>query len=149
MNKLFLLPLLVFTISKTSFRLQTSDDIIGRWMSSEKNLEVSVFKVDNEYKARVIWFDDSDDKLNPMNTRTDKMNSNKTLRSRKIIGLEVMHGLIYNADNNEWQHGWIYDSSSGKTWNAKACMTKGGQLKVRGYWHFEFLGKNMIFNKVP
>lgn len=83
-----------------------------------------------------------------MNTRLDSKNSNKALRSRKIIGLEVMHGLEYNTDDNEWQNGWIYDSSSGKIWNAKPSLTKDGRLKVRGFWHFQFLGENMYFKRV-
>ena len=72
----------------------SADDIIGSWMSTEKNLEVEVFKANNEYKARVVWFDDSDDKTEHTNVRCDKKNPHEELRGRKIVGMEVMHGLI-------------------------------------------------------
>jgi uncharacterized protein (DUF2147 family) len=148
MKKLFFLPLLIITIAVSGTAPHSSDDIIGCWMSTENNLEVEVFKTGKEYKARIIWFDDRDDKNSPMNVRNDRKNPNKELRKRKVVGLEVMNGLIYNADTEEWQDGRIYDASTGKDWNVKALMTKDNYLKVRGYWHFQFLGQNMFFKKV-
>ena len=126
-----------------------SDAIVGRWLSAEdKNLEVEIYKTGNEYKAKIVWLDDSDDKSSPMAERRDIKNPDKALRTRKIIGLQVMHGLLYNNADDEWQDGRIYDASSGKEWNAKAWLTKNGCLKVRGYWHFEFMGQNICFKKV-
>ena len=148
MSKILFLPFLIFALTAAAAVPRSSDDIIGRWMSIENNLEVEVFKAGNEYKARVIWFDDSDDKNRPMNTRCDRENPNEALRTRRIIGLEVMNGLVYNAGNNEWQDGRIYDSNKGKNWSAKAWLTKDGWLKVRGFWHFQFLGQNIWFKKV-
>lgn len=122
------------------------DSIIGRWIASEdKNLIVQVYKTGSEYKAVVSWFDDSDDKSHPMNTRYDTKNPDKALRTRKLIGLPVLRGLTYNEREAEWQDGHIYDPSSGKEYNAKAWLTDDGILKVRGYWRFEVLGRNMCF----
>ena len=149
MNKLIFLLFLFLLFAGFDLPRHNNDNaIIGNWMSTDKNLEVEVFKMGNEFKARVIWFDDGDNKGEPMNARLDSKNSNKALRSRKIIGLEVMHGLEYNSDDNEWQNGWIYDSSSGKIWSAKASLTEDGRLKVRGFWHFQFLGQNIYFKRV-
>lgn len=124
------------------------DAIIGKWMSAENNLAVEVYKQNNDFKARVIWFDDTDDKTKPMNERLDEKNHDKVLRTRKIIGMEALRNLQYNKDDGEWQHGIIYDSSSGKEWDAKAWITNAGLLKVRGYWHFAIFGQNMTFKKI-
>ncbi len=124
-----------------------TDAIVGKWMSEEKNLLVEVYKVNTEFKGKIIWFDDTDDKSRPYYTRLDSRNPDKNLKSRKIIGMEVLHGLIYNANEDEWQDGKIYDASSGKDWNAKVWIAKDGSLKVRGFWHFEFLGQNICFTK--
>lgn len=126
-----------------------TDAILGKWINSgDKNLEVEVFKTGSEYKGKVIWFDDTDNKLRPMKERTDSNNPEKTLRERKILGLEVLHGLHYDADDDEWRNGKIYDASSGKTWNAKVWIDNDGSLKVRGYWHISLLGQTMSFNKL-
>jgi len=124
------------------------DAIIGKWMSDEDNLEVEVYKVGNEFKAKVLWFDDSDDKSKPMSTRTDEKNPDKALRNRRIIGLEVLSGLTYDEDDDEWVHGAIYDSKSGKDWSAKVWLNKDNRLKVRGYWLVSLFGETMTFKKV-
>ena len=129
--------------------INKSDAIVGKWMSTQdNNLEVEIYKSGNAYKAKIVWFDDSDDKTIPMAARCDTKNPDKALHTRKIIGLEVMHGLVYNEDDDEWQDGNIYDASTGKDWNAKAWLAKDGCLKVRGFWHIEFLGQNMCFKKI-
>lgn len=138
-------------VSMTSFKtpkVYNADKIVGRWLANEdKNVIVQVYKSGNEFKAKIVWFDDSDDKARPMATRCDSKNPDKSLRNRKLIGLEVLSGLIYNADEEEWQDGHIYDPSSGKEYAAKAWLTTEGMLKVRGYWHFEIFGQNMCFTK--
>lgn len=148
MVKIFFLSLLTITLVLNAISQNESDAIAGRWMSSENNLEVEIYKSGNLYNARVIWIDDSNDKSRPMNVRCDIKNPNEALRSRKIIGLEVMYGLAYNADQKEWMNGKIYDPESGREWNAKAWLNKEGYLKVRGYWGLEFIGKCLLFKKV-
>ena len=147
--KLFIL-LLLFPISSIHHKVVNNPDlIIGKWMNADdNNLEVEIYKLGNEYKAKLIWFDDSDDKSSPMDMRLDLKNPDKSLQHRKLLGIEVMHGLIYNAEDDEWQDGKIYDSSSGKEWDAKAWINDEGYLKVRGYWHFSIFGQTMRFKKV-
>ncbi len=148
--KIFLLISLLFPLcSFTNITVTNSEKIVGKWMASDdNNLEVEVYKIGNEYRAKIIWFDDSDDKNRPMAERCDIKNPDKFLRTRKIIGTEVMHGLVYNTDDDEWQDGRIYDCSSGKDWNAKAWINIEGILKVRGYWHISLFGQTMNFKKV-
>ncbi len=148
MIKIFFLSAVMISIVQKSFSQNNSEQIIGRWMSTENNLEVEIYKVDGNCNAKVLWIDDSDDTIRPMNTRCDLRNSDETLRNRKIIGLVVMMGLSYNKENNDWERGKIYDPHNGKDWNATACFTKNGLLKVRGYWGFELLGKDLLFRKI-
>ncbi len=32
------------------------DEIIGKWMTTQKNLTVEVYKQNNNFKAKMIWF---------------------------------------------------------------------------------------------
>lgn len=145
------IALAAIIVSMTSFKTPKStnaDKIVGKWIANEdKNIIVQVYKSGAEFKAKIVWFDDSDDKTRPMTTRCDTKNPDKTLRGRKLIGLEVLRGLTYNADDDEWQDGHIYDPSSGKEYCAKAWINSDGCLKVRGFWRFEIFGQNMCFTK--
>lgn len=144
------IAIILLVIITTSFHAANSADaIIGKWIAvPEENLIVEVYKENNEYKGKILWFNDSDDKTKPMKSRLDEKNSNPRLRSRKLIGLEVLNNLVYNEKNNRWESGKIYDAKSGKTWSSSAWLQKDGILKVRGFWHFEFIGQNMDFKRV-
>lgn len=140
----------VFTIISFFCVAQNNPDaIIGKWISiPQKNLIVEVFKEKNEYKGKILWFNDNDDKTKPMNTRLDDNNSDPNLRKRKVLGLEVLDNLVYNAKNNRWESGKIYDAKSGRIWSSSAWMKKDSTLLVRGFWHFEFIGQSLTFKKL-
>lgn len=123
------------------------DKILGKWLSVEKNVLVNVYKNGGKYAAKLIWFDDSDDRSKPMNTRLDYKNPDKSLQNRKLIGMEVVDNLNYNPSTNSWENGQIYDAKNGRTWSSAATITSEDLLKVTGYWHFKFLGKSMAFKR--
>ena len=127
---------------------QQPNDIAGFWMSSQKNVIVEIYRDSLDFKGRVVWFDDTDDTSNPMHLRMDMQNPDKNLRTQKIIGLVVLKGLTFNTRCKCWQNGQIYDTQSGKTWNASIELENENSAKVRGFWHFEIFGRSMYFRRV-
>ncbi|WP_018614399.1 DUF2147 domain-containing protein [Segetibacter koreensis] len=136
-------------ISSLAVAQNSPDAIVGKWEAvPQKNVIVEVYKDQSEYKARVVWFNDNDDKTKPMNVRQDDNNVDPSLRKRRILGLQVLNNMIYNSKNNKWENGKIYDAKSGRTWNSSAWITNNNTLQVRGFWHLEFIGQNMTFKKI-
>lgn len=147
LNGLFLLS--SFTILANNAFAQTgADRILGTWMAEEKNVAVEVYKENDSFKARVVWFSDEDDKSQPMETRLDVNNPDKNLRNRKILGSSVLRNLSYKAKTDSWENGMIYDAKHGREWNSAAYIANDGTLKVTGYWHFKFIGKTMEFKRI-
>ncbi|MBC8051611.1 MAG: DUF2147 domain-containing protein [Sphingobacteriaceae bacterium] len=145
--KLFLFLVSLFVFTAKGYSVTQSDAIIGNWMSVRGNVKVRVYREGEEYKAKVLWFKDTDDKTKPMNTRTDENNPDPKLRQRKLIGLQVLSELKYNPKSKRWEGGKIYDAKTGKTWSSVAYFGKSGLLNVKGFWQFEFIGKTMVFNR--
>ena len=79
---------------------------------------------------------------------TDVNNPDPALRKRKLLGMSILSRLQYDPETNSWENGMVYDSRHGREWNASAYIDKKGQLHVRGYWHFKFIGKTMSFNRI-
>lgn len=145
----YIIAIIFTAVSSLSFAQNNPDAIIGRWIAiPKKNLIVEVFKDQNKYKGRIVWFNDNDDKTKPMNIRLDENNLNPALRKRKVLGLEVLDNMVYNPKNNRWERGTIYDAKSGRIWNSSAWIINNNTLQVRGFWHFEFIGESMIFKKI-
>jgi len=125
------------------------DAILGKWESAEKNLIVEVYKQDGDFKAKILWFYDPDDTVTPIEQRLDVKNPDNQLRDRKIIGMDILSGLMYNPKQNKWTGGKIYDSSSGKTWEATAWLTGPGALRVRGFYLVRWFERTLNFIKLP
>ncbi|HVW14132.1 MAG TPA: DUF2147 domain-containing protein [Mucilaginibacter sp.] len=126
--------------------VQNADRICGKWMSEEKNLMVEVYRSGNEFRARIIWF--KGEPGHPMQGWLDTKNPNPALRKRKVLGMEILHGLKYERDSDSWEDGIVYDSMHGHEWNAAAYIDGHGLLRVRGYWHFKIFGKTLVFHRV-
>ena len=124
-----------------------ADHVLGKWLATDHSVAVEVYRSKGEYKAKVIWFDQRRGSGKPMHTRTDYANPDPKLRDRKIIGMQILEGLVYNSKEHLWEHGKIYDASSGRLWDSSAHITENGLLKVRGYWRLKWIGKTMNFKK--
>ncbi|TFF35373.1 DUF2147 domain-containing protein [Mucilaginibacter psychrotolerans] len=123
------------------------EQICGKWQNQEKNLIVQVFKEDSQFKAKIVWFNNgAGDKA--MESWTDKHNPDPALRNRKLLGMNVLEKLVYKPETNSWEDGMIYDAQAGKHWNSSAYINNEGALKVKGYWHFKFIGRTMTFNRI-
>ncbi len=141
LSLLFIMIICCTAIAQTA---APGDYICGKWMSSDKNLEVEVYKENGEFKAKIIWFK-ADDNSKRMEEWTDTHNPDKNLRRRKLLGMNVVNNLIYQPKSNSWEHGTIYDAKGGHYWDASASLSKDGVLKVNGYWHFKFIGRSLTF----
>src|ERR1700761_328643 len=86
--------------------------LCGKWMASEKNLEVEVYRDHDTFKGKIIWF--KDDESKPIDEWTDKHNPDPALRSRKILGMNVVRDIAYRPGSNSWEGGKIYDAKGGR-----------------------------------
>ncbi|MBD1394508.1 DUF2147 domain-containing protein [Mucilaginibacter glaciei] len=143
------ISLLLFTshADKPTNTMVAADVICGKWQTEEKNLTVQVYKADDEFRAKIIWFSDKGD-TKKMDEWKDIKNPDPTLRERKILGMNVLEKLTYSPNSNSWEDGVIYDAKNGRHWNSSAYIDKDGKLKVKGYWHFKFIGKTMTFVRI-
>ncbi len=144
------ITLLLFVIQSHLLIAQCqSDAILGKWIPyPRQNFIVEIYKDSNQYKGRLVWFKDTDDTTKPMAVRLDEKNPKPELRHRKLLGIEVLSGMVFNPKTLRWEDGEIYDAKNGRIWSSTARLTKAGTLEVRGFWHFEFIGQSVIFKKV-
>ena len=96
------------------------------------------------FKARVVWFKENN---KPMKDWVEEKNPDPAFCTRKLLGMEVVQGLHYSPDENEWVDGSIYDATTGKEWDSVAWLTHGNLLKVKAYWVFKFLSETKTFKR--
>ena len=73
----------------------TPDAILGTWITAAGNCKIEVYKKSEEFKAKIVWLKEDN---NGMNDYIDIKNPNPALRTRKLLGTDVVQGLHYDAE---------------------------------------------------
>lgn len=135
-----LLAAAFLSISLSAFAID-ADQVLGVWWSPEQKTKVKISKNGNIYYGRIIAVrPESKDLL-------DIHHPDESLRSRQIMGLEILSGFKFDGDDT-WEKGSIYDPENGKTYKCKMWFDKNDVLKIRGYIGFSLLGRTVEFTKV-
>ena len=116
MKKLILLFFLgVYSLASIA---QEADKIVGIWWNEEKTSKIEVKKVDGKYIGTIVYMipEKYENGLPPK----DDENPDEKLRDRSIVGLQILSGFVFDADDKEWVEGSIYDPKSGKTYDCYA-----------------------------
>src|SRR5690606_33545883 len=89
------------------FSQHKSDAVLGKWIRVPKeDMIIEVFKAGNEYKGKIAWTKDNDQK--------------------KPIGFIILENLNFNSRKMMWTDGKIQDPNSGKTYSAEAKIKSDG-----------------------
>lgn len=106
--------------------VQAAAPITGRWITQSKDGVVEVYSCGENLCGKLT-------KLLLNQTAgpgaKDVNNPDKSLRSRTILGMNILTG--FKAAGNEWK-GQIYDPKSGKTYRSIVYKGKSGNLVVKG-----------------
>lgn len=104
-----------------------AQDVVGKWKLEDGTAIVEVYQSGDVFNGKIVWL------KNPTEAdgspAIDKNNPDKALRSRKLIGLNMLSGL--KKAGSEYSGGSIYDPGNGKTYNC-SMKVEGKVLKVRG-----------------
>lgn len=135
---------MLFSISSFAQRNE-GDKVLGKWKTSANDLIIEIYKHNDFYEGKVIWF--ATKGVICMAEYTDSENPVAELRNRSWIGMITLINLHYE-NGYKWIGGKVYDPSSGHTYDASVKMTGDDVLSVRGYWFLEIVGKTLKFIRV-
>jgi uncharacterized protein (DUF2147 family) len=146
MKKISLLLSIFTIILITRIFCSSPEDITGYWLTLDKNTnepksQIEIYKnSDGKYYGKIVWL-----KKPVINNQPalDKNNPDEKLKTRTILGLQILSGFEY--DGEQWEKGRIYDPESGKTYKCKAWFEDNNRNKlyVRGFIGFSLIGRNV------
>ena len=104
-----------------------AQDVVGKWKLEDGSAIVEVYQEGDVFNGKIVWL------KNPTEAdgspAVDSNNPDARLRSRQLIGLNMLSGL--KQKGGEYSGGSIYDPGNGKTYNC-SMKVEGDTLKVRG-----------------
>jgi uncharacterized protein (DUF2147 family) len=120
--------------------------VIGNWLVQDKKAKVQIFKRSNKYFGKIVWLREPNDEQGK--PKHDKENPEEKLRSRPLLGLEMLTDFVYDEDL-VWEDGEIYDPKNGKTYSCKMTLSEDGKtLDVRGYIGISLIGRTSVWSRV-
>lgn len=135
---------LLFTLVSFSGIAQNKDVIVGKWINSSAEAHLEIFKKADKYFGKLVWLKEPKDEKGSF--KRDVNNPDASLRSKQILGLEILKDFTY--DDGKWKDGKIYDPKSGKTYSCIMTIKDNGQLNMRGYVGFSMIGRSEIWKRV-
>lgn len=118
---------------------------VGRWYAEGGAAQVAIEPCGEELCGQVVWlrspFDEDGCDLRDAN------NPDAALRTRKVMGLEVLNGLRPRS-NGTWAGGRIYDPATGSTYTCHLALDGDDRLRLRGYVGIPLLGRTTTWLRV-
>ncbi|THD54887.1 DUF2147 domain-containing protein [Phenylobacterium sp.] len=113
-------------------RAAPGDQVFGVWLTQAKDGKVRIAPCANDaaQTCGVILSGKAPDGQDARLV-TDIKNPDPALRSRPIVGLQIISGFRRDGEGG-WTGGRIYDPVGGKTYKAKMGAGPNGALKVAG-----------------
>ncbi|MEL6560110.1 MAG: DUF2147 domain-containing protein [Bacteroidota bacterium] len=109
-----------------SFNANAQNEIEGYWLTADGNSIIEIYKNDqNVYFGKVVWLKKPTNKKGE--PQTDKMNRDKSLRNRPMMGLDIIENMQYAS--NQWT-GTIYAAKKGRKMDASLSLKSSDQLQV-------------------
>jgi uncharacterized protein (DUF2147 family) len=141
--KLIALLLPIVLSHKISLAQVKADDIVGIWLTTGKEpAKIQIYKSGQKYYGKIVWLQNPLENGKP---KVDENNPDKNKRNQQIIGLVILSD--FKFDDEEWDHGKIYDPENGKTYSCILTLRDRITLKVRGYVGVSLLGRTEKWTK--
>ena len=137
----FLMVLWLFALQAFA---QTKDDVLGKWLNPTGEGQIEIYKKGDKYFGKLVWIKDPTDENGK--PKKDEKNPNESLRSKPILGLEILKNFVF--DDGKWVDGSIYDPKSGKTYSCKLTLKDDKQLSIRGFIGVSLIGRTEVWKRI-
>ena len=133
---------LLFFFSSILVKAQSENAIMGIWYNTEKTAKVEILKKGSAFIGKIVWLKDPNPGGKP---GVDKFNPDPKLKSRPLMGLNLLEGLKF--DSGMWEDGTIYDPKTGKTYSFQVTLKSKEVLEVKGHIGFSLIGRTVEWTK--
>jgi uncharacterized protein (DUF2147 family) len=112
-------------------KAQSRSEVVGRWATQGFGSIVEFRPCAEDPKTlcgRILWlWEENDASGRP---RTDRHNPDGELRSRSLVGIDIVRGLRETASGT-WSGGELYNPDDGRTYSGE-IRVKRGTLELQG-----------------
>ena len=113
--------LLVLAFAGILLAQPEGNQILGIWNTDDGDSKIEIVKCGDMFCGSI---------KSMKNPRNDERNSNPSLQSRPLVGLQVLKGFKY-AGSNSWSGGTLYAPKRGREMSAKLKLSTPDSLEIK------------------
>ena len=106
-----------------------SADPTGVWLTPAGNSHIEIRLCGEKLCGKLVWFTEPHNADGTL--KVDEKNKNEALRTRPLLGLQLMSGFTKTGDG-KWTRGRIYNPEDGRTYRSKLEVKDQNTLNVSG-----------------
>jgi uncharacterized protein (DUF2147 family) len=129
MKKIFTTAVFILTVFSMFAQKHASGNIVGIWLSEDKNVEIEIYKAGPQYFGKQVWGQ-----------------SNAALSRGDIKNLIILTNLDY--EGGVYDGGTFFDFNSGKKYKSIIKVQGSDVLKIRNYTVVSLFGKTTRWTRV-
>lgn len=116
-------------VASIFFTGASNADPIGVWLTPAGNSHIEIQLCGEKLCGKIVWFTEPHNADGTL--KLDEKNKNGALRTRPLLGLELMSGFTKTGDG-KWTKGRIYNPEDGQTYRSKLEVKDQDTLNVSG-----------------
>lgn len=117
----------------------SKNDFLGTWLVQDKDAKVELtINANGTLEGKCVWHKTPNLK--------DVHNKNPELRDRPVVGMKVVWGFKWNAEDHMWDDGNVY--KEGKVYCGKMRLNPDGTIFLKGNICNTPLGKTNVWTRV-
>jgi len=141
---IFPVSLLAGVPGQTQQGVPEQDRIAGTWNTADGKAHIQISRCGETYCGAIVWLKEPEKNGRPV---LDDKNPDEKLRERPILGMQLLHGFIYD-DDDVWSSGRVYDPESGDEYRGKLKLVDGDTMELRGYVMIPLFGRTETWKRV-
>ncbi|TGE04272.1 DUF2147 domain-containing protein [Hymenobacter fodinae] len=121
---------------------------VGVWADDSQNTHIELYSCGNkELCGKLVWLRPTTDSTAAY-PQLDVHNPDPAKRQHPMHNLRILRGLRYDASDERWEDGEIYDPNNGRTYSCYVRLHSKNRLEVKGYIGFPLLGRSHYWTRV-
>jgi len=147
MKRIITILSLIFFAAAAHAQTAGESFIVGNWKTEDDSAKIQIYKTTSgHYAGKIVWMRQPID-VTTGQPKLDKFNPDPKLRTRPRLNLVMVYNFKYNAAEDEWEGGTLYNPKDGKSYKCKINKIDANTIKVRSYIGFTFIGKSTTWKR--
>lgn len=118
---------------------------IGVWLTERGDSHIEIYPCGEALCGRLAWIEEPRDEAGDL--LRDVNNPDPELRSRPLLGLQIMTGIVPAEEPGRWE-GKVYNPEDGRTYDLTLLAVSEAEMIVEGCILFGLICQQQIWQRI-